>query len=467
MSSLTTAPPIPVQAPAPAPALVPVPAEIAPGHVGGFGLFILLNGVLYLRPAEIVPGLLGLELYYYVILATLAVSFPVLLAQLRPRDLDNRPVTACVVGLLVAVVLSNLVHFNLQPLVDGATEFAKILVYFLLFLGLVTTPGRLKQMLGWFALFVGGIALLTILQWHGVIDLPNMTPLKDNLWDKVLQKNVTVLRLQGSGIFRDPNDLCVLMAIGILAGLYWLFKPNLGLYRWLWLAPLGAMAYALLLTGSRGGMLALLVGLLVFLRNRFGSTMTIVLGVLVLPAILLLAGDRQASLSTEEGTSQARIQLWSDGLVLLRDAPLFGIGHDQYVEFAGQVAHNSYLHCFTELGFFGGILFLGAFYLALRDLTRLGKVKAQILDPELRHLQPFVTGLLASYMVGMLSLTLPYVLPTYTVLAFAASYANMTRTEPPLPAQRFDLKLCGRLALVGVIFLVCMTVFVRIFLLRG
>jgi hypothetical protein len=116
---------------------------------------------------------------------------------------------------------------------------------------------------------------------------------------------------------------------------------------------------------------------------------------------------------------------------------------------------------------FGGVLFLGAFYLALRRLTQFGRVKEQIVDPELRHLQPFVTGILASYMVGMLSLTLPYVLPTYTVLAFAGSYANMTTTEPALPAERFDLKLGGRLLVVGVAFLMCAYVFVRIFLMRG
>jgi O-antigen ligase len=257
------------------------------------------------------------------------------------------------------------------------------------------------------------------------------------------------------------------MDVGVLAGLYWLLKPNMGLYRWLWLAPLGVMGYALLLTGSRGGMIGLLVGLLIFLHSRFGTTMTVVLGAIVLPSILLLASARQASLSTEEGTSQARIQLWSDGLVLLRESPIFGIGHDQYAERAGQVAHNSYLHCFTELGFFGGTLFLGAFYLTLRRLVRLGSAKAMIIDPELRNMQPFITGILAAYMVGMLSLTLPYVLPTYTVLAFATSYTNMTRTDMPRPAEQFDFKLWSRLAVVSVIFLVCAYLFVRVFMLRG
>ena len=70
-------------------------------------------------------------------------------------------------------------------------------------------------------------------------------------------------------------------------------------------------------------------------------------------------------------------------------------------------------------------------------------------------------------MVGMLSLTLSYVLPTYTVLAFAASYVNMTTTNPPLPMDRFDLKLWGRLALVGIIFLIAPRFSCRLFMMRG
>jgi hypothetical protein len=59
------------------------------------------------------------------------------------------------------------------------------------------------------------------------------------------------------------------------------------------------------------------------------------------------------------------------------------------------------------------------------------------------------------------------VLPTYTVLAFATSYANMTRTDSELQPEQFNLRLWGQLAIVSVIFLACTYVFVRIFMLRG
>ena len=66
------------------------------------------------------------------------------------------------------------------------------------------------------------------------------------------------------------------------------------------------------------------------------------------------------SISADEGTGQARIQLWSDGLMFFQQSPLFGIGMENYRQFSRHVAHNSFIHCFAELGLLGGTLFLGA-----------------------------------------------------------------------------------------------------------
>ena len=57
---------------------------------------------------------------------------------------------------------------------------------------------------------------------------------------------------------------------------------------------------------------------------------------------------------------------------LLRQAPLFGIGVGKYEDEVGLVAHNSFVHAYTELGIFGGALFLGAFVYPLGTLHRLG-----------------------------------------------------------------------------------------------
>ena len=78
----------------------------------------------------------------------------------------------------------------------------------------------------------------------------------------------------------------------------------------------------------------------------------------------------------------------------MRQAPLFGIGYTEYAEEIGQVAHNSYVHAFTELGLFGGTLFVSAFYLAFVGVWRLTPDKMEEANPELIRLRPYLLALI-------------------------------------------------------------------------
>src|SRR4051794_30680512 len=141
--------------------------------------------------------------------------------------------------------------------------------------------------------------------------------------------------------------------------------------RFLWLAPAALFAYALSITYSRGGFLAFLASMMAFLGTRFGLKRTFPMAVVLLPVIFIAFAGRQTNISTTEGTGQDRIHLWAEGLRLFQRSPVFGIGKGQYAEEVGLVAHNSFLHCYVELGFFGGTLFFGAFFCAFWALWRL------------------------------------------------------------------------------------------------
>jgi O-antigen ligase len=210
--------------------------------------------------------------------------------------------------------------------------------------------------------------------------------------------------------------------------------------------------------------LALAAGLGVFLAARFGWRTALLLGVVLLPAGALFMAGRMTAISTGEGAAQERIQIWSEGMMLMREAPLFGVGKDKFAESISHVAHNSYLQCFVELGVFGGMFFLGAFYLAVSQMFRMAdRRKHTFLDPEMARLHPYLFGVVASYAVGMASLTLCYNLPTYTVLALATVFARTAPMTPPLSATRFDLHLLGRLLAVAVVGFGVLYVFVRLF----
>lgn len=218
------------------------------------------------------------------------------------------------------------------------------------------------------------------------------------------------------------------------------------------------------LTQSRGGLLGLLAGLLGLFCARFGWRKTIPLAILMVPAVLLLVGGRQANITTGSGTGQERIELWNEGLILFRRAPLFGIGYNMYADEVGLVAHNSYIHCYTELGFFGGTLFLGAFCLALTGLRQLGSGRISIPDPELRRLRPYLIAIISAYCIGMYSLSRAYVQPTYLVLGLVAVYLRLASDKPPL---RLDAWLLQRVTLVSVAVLAFLHVYVRLFVRYG
>ena len=141
-------------------------------------------------------------------------------------------------------------------------------------------------------------------------------------------------RLNGTGLFNDPNDLCNFLVIGILISLFVMIDLRKGFRRLLWVAPLGMLLYALKLTHSRGGLITLSAGVFTFLQARFGWKKTVLVAGLLLPAMIVLFSGRQTTVdvSSTEDTSQHRIQLWAEGFAVFPQSPLFGIGMNEYDE---------------------------------------------------------------------------------------------------------------------------------------
>ena len=291
------------------------------------------------------------------------------------RALSRAPITCCVLGLLPAVALSQLAHFQFGLAFDCVQRFAKVVIYYLLFVALVDTLPRLKSFLFWLNRFVIVLTALALLHYHGIINIPSLDAFQQHDIDPETEEVRLLPRLCSTGLFNDPNDLCNIVVIGILISLFVMIELRQGFRRMLWLAPIGMYLYALKLTYSRGGLITLSAGVLTFVHARFGRKKTVFAAGLLLPAVLVFFGGRQTTVdvSSKEDTSQNRIQAWAEGLAVFRQAPLFGIGMDEYAEQFRMAAHNSFVHTYVELGFFGGTLFSGAFYTCLWGLLRLSR----------------------------------------------------------------------------------------------
>ena len=231
-------------------------------------------------------------------------------------------------------------------------------------------------------------------------------------------------RLGSTGLFQDPNDMCLMLVMAMTICLYQIVERR----RWYWSGPLALFAHALMLTHSRGGFLAMLGALVVLLLARYGRK-AMPLGLVVLPAVFALFAGRQTSLSLGSGTGQSRVQLWLEGMILFVRHPVFGIGSNRYDQYADHVAHNSFIHCYTELGVFGGTLVLGAFYLAFWSLVRLGAARVPSVSSELGRMRAYVLAIVAGYAGGLMSLSCPYTIPTYTVLGLSAVYVRLAERE--------------------------------------
>jgi putative inorganic carbon (hco3(-)) transporter len=425
-------------------------------------LFILVTATLFIRPSEVIPALSEVPIYYLTIVPCILVALPSLLGQLTGRSLFRQPITVCVLGMVAATALSHISRFNVYYLTIVMQEFPKVVLYYLLLVALVNTKARLRLFLVCLVVLTVVSSSLALVHYHGIVDIPACEPADDGEEDPLTGEMFILRRLCSSGIFHDPNDLCLILVTGMAICLYLMTDASRGPFRAAWLAPLLLFGYALTLTYSRGGFLALLASMLILFYARFGWKRTIPLAMVAVPAMFVLFGGRQTDLSTSGDTGQERIQVWTEGLALFRRAPLFGIGESRFIEEIGKVAHNSYVHAYTEMGFFGGTVFLSIYYLSLWLPFKLDAGRLQAVDPELRRLRPYLMALVAGYAIGLFSLSRNYVVPTYLYPGLISVYMRLASPDPSHPAVPFDFRLIRRLTLISLAVLIFLHVYCRL-----
>jgi O-antigen ligase len=425
---------------------------------------LLVNLILFVRPADLFQDLAGIEFYQYLIIACFLVSFPAVLGRLSPDKLEKSPIDVFVLFWLPFIVLSHLGNSRaLDAWHEGFTYF-KVIVYFLLLVSLVTTPRRMELFTSCLIVFTCVTTILSVLDFHKVIQLPRY------LSETGLPVLIDPNRMYGPGIFQDPNDICIIIVSSLMLLLGKLTNKHAGPARLLWLVPLGVFAYGFYLTQSRGGLLALVAGAGILIVLRYGWLRAMMLGALGLPLLLVMLGTRQTAISSTTNTGQERIQLWNEGMVMFRANPVFGVGMNRYHEQAGHVAHNSFMQAFADTGFMGGLIFLGMATLAVWGLyrhvrtVRVGSktLLCTIVDPNYRQIHPFLTGAMTAYASGMMTLSLNNLVTTYTFLGLASVFLAQATCQPATPPRKFDLGLVLRFAGLSVLFLGAMFVFIRL-----
>lgn len=256
-------------------------------------------------------------------------------------------------------------------------------------------------------------------------------------------------RLELEGVFsEDPNYLCAYFAFGVI----WALQKTLEGKK-LWERFAGAVELAIYLTivfftGSRGGLLAIGLGLAVylFLFVIKGGKKTIFKTVLLLAVLTVgvfvifsfLPAPVQQRLSIKnivKYNGSERFQIWSEGIEMFFRYPLrsklVGTGtatvrraFAQYGYFRGHVMHNMFLETLVELGAVGFAFYsaaIGAFSISA-----------------LRFKDKFAVAVMATMVVLSLSLSIYTFKPYFNIMLFIVIYGKMKRendTENPAETE--------------------------------
>jgi O-antigen ligase len=270
-------------------------------------------------------------------------------------------------------------------------------------------------------------------------------------------------RFAGGG--GDPNDLAMTLAAAIPMAWYLGMTYHRPLVRWVSRVylPIGLLAIGL--TGSRGGMIASLVGLLIVpltMTRLSPGKLALAVALLAISGGLAVAFVPQTLVSRLSTTTSevedlslgGRFRIWKAGINAFVQRPLIGYGSGSFktalmpqLGSTAQVAHNSYLSVLVEEGFIGLLLYLTMFIAVFLSLMRLRGMERR-----------FALVLLATIAVAMLPLswddrkTVWFVLAALVGLARAPSLA--WRPAAPTPeyagAPQFRGPVPGRPGPIGV-----------------
>jgi O-antigen ligase len=263
----------------------------------------------------------------------------------------------------------------------------------------------------------------------------------DTLYDFLSHQESAYQRYAGARL--DANDLGLMMALSVPLS-YYLSVTSRGRVVWLYRAQLVLAITTVLLTASRGAMLATVVAFVIVpltharltMKQRVAIILTVLL--LVIGSLQFIPASSWDRLSTvphelERGTLTGRTIIWKAGWELFSAHPFVGIGANAFRVMVSRVlaepihrgipgmppappAHNTFLSVLVEEGVIGLALFcglLGVLALSLRTMPGLQRqlwivclatwaVGVSSLTWEMRKPTWFLFGLLIAQSSNML-----------------------------------------------------------------
>jgi putative inorganic carbon (HCO3(-)) transporter len=399
--------------------------------VAAYIALLLFMLIYFSRPEDWIPGLSNVPLEKITgILALVALVFSI-------RHIHRRfPPEVLFLALLIGqLFLASL----LSPVWPGGAfqqtlNFAKVLLIVIMINATLTTARRLRAVILTQAASVSTIAAVTIWKGHLILG-----------------------RLEGilGGGYTDPNDLALAIVISLPLCLALLFLSRNRLSKLLWGISIMVMIYAIFLTGSRGGFLALTIagsicvwGFAIRGRRLYLLALILSLGLILWQSAgSMLINRFKGTFDVKEDagsaydSAQSRQQLLWRSIEVTKEHPLFGVGPGNFSEISGQwhTTHNSLTLLTSEGGIPALIFYVLILWSGFKNLMAIKRSMPKRTESILMVRALFAS--MAGYVVGSLFLSVayqffPYILVGYTTVLFSIGRNAVTQSHKYEPIRQ-------------------------------
>lgn len=391
-----------------------------------FPLILLYVVLTIIRPQDYLPGLENVPILPIVLLLAFA-------SWLFSRSKTfAAPQFLILPVFLLILMISEVTNGWTGGAIDELARFGPVVIAFFVFGAACNTQKRVRVAMGVFVVCAAVLALHGVEQsrlgtgWTGI-------PLSEGG------------RIQYVGIFNDPNDLGLLFAACLPMAVF-LGRRGAGAMRPVWLGCAMLLLYGIVLTNSRGALLAVLIIAGCYVWYRKGVVVAGILGVLGLTAMKLVS-SRMDELDAGEESAAGRVDAWYAGLEMFRDNPAFGVGAGNFTEYNELTAHNSFVLVLAETGFVGFVTWLAFVgYGFWMMLTIIRHVRVPGTDPKveaewLMEKQMALTLLLSlcGLFAAAFFLSRSYMVVLYLIAAMVAGhYIGARKRWPELPFFRLS-----------------------------
>lgn len=270
-------------------------------------------------------------------------------------------------------------------------------------------------------------------------------------------------RIRYRGLLQDPNELALATSIALSFAFLFAARRRTRARRVLLVVATVMVAICVVMTKSRGGQLAFIAVVGISLARRIGRKRLMRLAIAAAPVVILMLilGGRSGAEADE--STELRLLAWREGLRMVAQHPLLGVGQDHFTLYHGYTAHNSYVLSAAELGLPGFVIWSVMLYLAIKiPLTGVRRYSGVVGAEVARDWGVAILAAMTGMLIGIFFLSMSYHALLWIYLALASAYHGACCAHDPRWRLRFGLRDLGLVIALDVAILTGTWIFVRL-----